>query len=576
ITQKLAIGVSLEEITKVLIDAGWDKEKVMTVTAQFSSQSTGAIDKTKEYINKVLEEKEHIKNKTGTFIAWVKEDWIMKLGGGLLIIAFGWFITYAINVGWLGPAGQITLGILAGVAILLLGEWRVRTFKNQGAFFLALGAGIILLTIFAGREVYEFFTPGVALGAMFITVVFTALSSVRHDSKSLATLSLGLAFVAPILTNSTDPSFVSLFSYLFLITVGVLWIVKITKWNELTLGALIGTSIYSMFYVVFGSLYWSGLIDGTTLFNIPFLFSIAFGIVFFLATMAGALKTFEKNKSDIITAALNGIFIIGWILVAVPDVWQSLVAASWAAIFSIGAFAVYNITSNTRPFFVYGIVAASFIGVATALELSGPALTIAATLEVLGVIILTSIMTGSIQATKKTAFLVVIPIFLSVQSFNPRVWKDSIFHGDFVVLALIVLMLFSLGTFFYFKEREEETVVSHTSVTLLVAGGVYLISLIWLSANAIFPKNTAVTISLAIYTISGIFMYIKGVAGDLKALKAIGGILIGLVVLRLLFVDVWNLDMAGRILTFFSVGVLLISTAFFTRKKKKEKINNNI
>lgn len=569
---QLSQGVLVGEISRNLLDAGWKEDKIAIIIDNLPEASTASsvMEKAKGYAGRVSEEGGEIKDKAGAFTAWLKEDWIMKLGGLLLIIGFGWFIAYAIKLGWLGPMGQITLGILAGVAILILGEWRVRTFKNQGAFFLALGAGIILLTIFAGREVYGFFTPGVALGAMFITIIFTALSSVRHNSKSLAALSLILAFIAPLLTNSADPSFVSLFSYLFLTTIGILWIVKITKWNELTLMALVGISVYSIGLV--DTLPRLGLIDGTTLFNTPFFFSIAFGMAFFAATMAGALKMFEKDRTDIITAGLNSIFIIGWILVAVPDVWQSLVAASWAVVFSIGAFVIHGITNNMRPFLVYGVIAGVFIGVATALELSGPALTIAAILEVLSVIMLTSFMTGSMQITRKTSFLIAIPLFLSIFSFGSRAWRDGIFHGDFVVIALMTITLLSLGLFFHFKGKRSQEVelTEGTAIPFIVLGGLYAAALLWLTTHALLSENVAVTISLAVYTISGIIMYIKGIKQNSKSLRTAGGVIIGCVVLRMLFIDVWNLDILGRIIAFFSIGVLLISTAFLGKKKKED------
>ena len=41
-----------------------------------------------------------------------------------------------------------------------------------------------------------------------------------------------------------------------------------------------------------------------------------------------------------------------------------------------------------------------------------------------------------------------------------------------------------------------------------------------------------------------------------------------LVILRLLFIDVWGMELPGRIATFFIVGVMLTVTAFL--KKKQE------
>jgi hypothetical protein len=45
-------------------------------------------------------------------------------------------------------------------------------------------------------------------------------------------------------------------------------------------------------------------------------------------------------------------------------------------------------------------------------------------------------------------------------------------------------------------------------------------------------------------------------------------VVLGGVVLRLLLIDVWQMDLVGRIITFFVVGTLLLSTAFIKKGAK--------
>jgi hypothetical protein len=70
-------------------------------------------------------------------------------------------------------------------------------------------------------------------------------------------------------------------------------------------------------------------------------------------------------------------------------------------------------------------------------------------------------------------------------------------------------------------------------------------------------------ISLVIYTIIGLIVYSSG-----QTTKLYGGILLGFVVIHLLLIDVWYLELTGRIITFFVVGTLLMLTAFIGRNKK--------
>jgi uncharacterized membrane protein len=77
-----------------------------------------------------------------------------------------------------------------------------------------------------------------------------------------------------------------------------------------------------------------------------------------------------------------------------------------------------------------------------------------------------------------------------------------------------------------------------------------------------------------VYTIVGIISYIYGFSNQKRVLKIYGGLIVGFVVLRLLLIDIWKMELTGRIITFFLIGALLISTAFLTNRKKEQKSYN--
>lgn len=154
------------------------------------------------------------------FLAWLKEDFLVKLGAFLLIIAFGWFVNYAFANDWIGPMGRVALGLIAGVLFMLLGVWRIAVQVHQGAIFTVLGSTIVLLTVFAAREVYDFFTPTTALMLMFMSVVFVAFVSVRYHRQELAIAGLVLAGIAPFMTNAPEPDVFVLLSYLMVVVAG--------------------------------------------------------------------------------------------------------------------------------------------------------------------------------------------------------------------------------------------------------------------------------------------------------------------------------------------------------------------
>jgi uncharacterized membrane protein len=84
----------------------------------------------------------------------------------------------------------------------------------------------------------------------------------------------------------------------------------------------------------------------------------------------------------------------------------------------------------------------------------------------------------------------------------------------------------------------------------------------------VLSDDVATTVSLIVYTVLGLSFLVLGRINESKSWQLCGGVLLGAVVLRLLLIDVWQMDLVGRIITFFVVGTLLISTAFIKKVKK--------
>ena len=295
-------------------------------------------------------------------ILWIKEDWLLKLGAGLILIGLGWFVSYAFLHNWIGPIGRITVGLLIGSVLLAFGWWRLRVSTHQGGIFMVLGSTTIILTTFAGREIYDFYPPLVALLIMFISTALVALASVRYKLQSMAVFSLILAGIAPWLTDSRqliragfsrfygspipDPDFVMWFAYLTVVVLGTIWVVSLTDWRKLTPIALLIAVLHSMPQ-------WMGLFRNTDQ-EILMLFGFGLAAISFIFNSLGVIRAKDRRAtSDLLTAAGNGLFLLIWILTAAADEWQSLIISAWMVAFSVGAFALYKAAGRREPFYVY-------------------------------------------------------------------------------------------------------------------------------------------------------------------------------------------------------------------------------
>ena len=494
------------------------------------------------------------------FVAWIQEEWLMKLGALLLLIGFGWLVSYAFLNNWIGPVGRITLGLFAGLALLVLGFWRMKRFVHQGGIFMVVGSTTILLTIYAARELYDLFTPGSALLLMFMSSAFVALSSMRYRTRSLAFAGLVLAVIAPLLTKSPSPDHEALFLYLLVVTVGAIGIVVRTGWRVLIPTALIGVSFYSIPHII--PFFPSG--DAETLVWYAFVFAV----LFFVMSILGLRKDMSLNPgADIFTALGTGIFVIIWTMVGMDEEIQSLVLAVWMLVFGIAGFTMFHISRKKYLFYIYGSVALVLLATATALELSGPALVVAYTLEVAFLVLLTQGVLKENSLSTSLSFVFVGPILLSIESMASSAWRAGVIHDDFFVLALLAFVFFGLSLFFRYQGKEAAKSVD----TFNIIGSLYVYVLVWLSLHAgVADQDVATLLALLVYTIVGLVTYFRGRIENSKDLRLYGAIMLLAVVGRLLVIDVWDMALAGRITTFFLIGILFMSTAFFKKSPQKE------
>lgn len=494
------------------------------------------------------------------FTGWLKEDWLLKLGAFILLLGFGWFVSYAFLNNWIGPLGRVTMGMLAGMGILGFGWVRMHKYPRQGSIFLGLGAMVVLISAYSSAFVYDLLPARGALVIMFLTSAFMALASVRFNVRSLAVLGILIASLAPftLFANNGSPTYVELFSYLFVVVLSTVWIVAITGWRDLTLAGIVMFLLYSLPH-------FSGSIsESSTL----LWFAYGFALLFFVVNTLGILKSKDGNiKYDSMAAALSGLILLTWIMTVAAPEWQSLIIVGWMMLFIVGAFAIFTITKRREPFFVYAGVAIAMLATATAAELDGAALTIAYIIESAVIPMVAYMVMQNRSIAERLTLLMIGPAFLSLSSIFAN-WRTEIPWDHFFVLFLMAGVSLLLGVFFMFVPRDAEK--SNTDEILLVVGSVYGYVLLWLSVHAALSPDYdfATMICLVIYTLIGLGAYAYGRVTEKKGILYYGGTLLGFTIAYLLLVSVWDMALTGKIITFFLIGTLLMMTAFIGRKKK--------
>lgn len=502
-------------------------------------------------------------------IGWFKENWLLKVGVLLILAGFGWFISYVFVHNWIGPLGRVALGLITGSILALVGYIRMPKSSTQGKMFLILGSAMVIITSYAAQAVYDYFNAPISLAIVFLVSVYISTVALQFKMKSIAIYGVVIALLAPLLTHaSVDINL--LFPYITVVALATVWLASVKGWREMNAVSILAFAYYAFPYLLRSPNYISGGEQNMILFVV-----FGLGLVYFLVSVFGAIKNQEKtNSSDIFVAVVDSLLVIFATINFLPSEIQSIVLAVWMVVFAIGSFAVFSSTNNIKFFYVYSLISVTLLAIATSIELEGSALVYAFALESAVISIAGYLVTRKLSVGYSLSSLMIVPVFMSMPSVFSNKWENGFLHDDFGILVLMGILFLSLGLLYYYSEmnsRDSRDAGKNFYVLHLILGSAYLLSLIWLSNISIFDdQSTSVLVSLVIYTLLGIFAYFYGLIKNKETLKHCGAVLLALVIARLVLVDVWDMELSKRIVTFVSIGILFISTAFIGKKVKED------
>ncbi len=165
----------------------------------------------------------------------------------LLLLAAGYFLQYAFQNGLIGPFGQVSLGILGGAGLCVLGYLSHRRGRWLFAQMLsAAGVAILYLSTFASFGYYELLPMSRAGPYLVAVVVLTAGLAVTYPAFGIAILALVGGLTAPTLLHSERDPYLAFFLYLALLDAATLSMAVLRGWRLLAPLALIG--VQSLFW----------------------------------------------------------------------------------------------------------------------------------------------------------------------------------------------------------------------------------------------------------------------------------------------------------------------------------------
>ncbi len=218
-----------------------------------------------------------------------------------LIVGLVSFFVYAIANKWIGPLGQISIGMLVGLVLFFCGY----TFYNQYRYWSlsAFGGAIVVeyLSIGFGVWYYQIIDPTVAFIGLTIFTALGLMLAIRYDSLLIAYFGIAGGFLTPLVANVSSVRI--MFLFLLVLAGGVLLLSYTKKWTSLRLVSYLLLVGYEFtHYTSFGA--------GTPLEELSPTLSLVFLTIFFflynLSTIIYPLRLKEVIASvDVFTLNLN-------------------------------------------------------------------------------------------------------------------------------------------------------------------------------------------------------------------------------------------------------------------------------
>jgi uncharacterized membrane protein len=267
----------------------------------------------------------------------IGSHWLNRIGIAAVLIGVSYFLKYAFDNGWIGPAGRVAIGLIAGIAVVLWSErFRTRGYKAFSYSLKAVGIGTMYLSLWAAFQVYHLIGSGPAFVCMLIVTASTCALALSQDAEILAVFAITGGFSTPVLVSTGVNHEVALFSYVALLDLGILALTAFKPWRRLLWLGFVGTLIL---YVAWDAEYYTRSQLQTTL-----IFATLFFIIFAVAPLCMLRQEHGAGMMPLTLAFVNAVVYFLQAYVMITEI--SKTAMAW---FSLALAAVYLGLNRLRP-----------------------------------------------------------------------------------------------------------------------------------------------------------------------------------------------------------------------------------
>jgi len=514
----------------------------------------------------------------------IGSHWLNRIGIAALLIGISYFLKFAFENNWIGPAGRVTIGLVAGIAIILWSErFRAKGYKAFSYSLKAVGFGTLYLSLWAAFQRYSLIPSSVAFVMMLAVTASAAAMALAQDAQILAAFALTGGFSTPLLLSTGQNREVALFSYVAILDVATLVLVTFKPWRRLLVMSYVGTLLL---YVGWYSEFYNRSQLGLTL---------GFATAFFAVFAIAPLVTLQPESEIAFFASIPAIlaFVNAGVYFLQAYAMIEEVNKVYMAWFALGLAAIYIVlsrmvhTRNLSPgaaqilYFLHLAVAIGFITIAIPIRLDSHWITMGWFVEA-GVLLWVGnrIKSDFLNVFALGALVLGVFRLLAIDNFQTT---QLIFNMRMATYAVAVAVLGAVA--WYASQREDESARTVAGVALVALNALALIALSrevtdfysrqmsglgravpgqW---NSFYTTLHRVEIERdfaysALGMAYGAMLMVVGFLRRSPFIRWQALILIAVTIVKVFVYDFSQLDKGYRILSFIVLGVLLLAISF--------------
>jgi uncharacterized membrane protein len=166
---------------------------------------------------------------------FIGENLINKIGIAILVLAIAYFVKYAIDNNWVGPAGRVGIGILCGGILVGIAHRMRNSYKAFSSVLVGGGLAIFYFTITLAFHQFHLFNQTTSFIILIVITCFAVVLSLLYDKQELAVIALIGGLASPFMVSNGSNNYHALFIYMIILNAGLLIIAYNKSWRVLNI-----------------------------------------------------------------------------------------------------------------------------------------------------------------------------------------------------------------------------------------------------------------------------------------------------------------------------------------------------